>query len=167
MKSTLSLFALIALAVPAIAEIPDIESSGWATDPQPLGMSPAEYINGESRAFMADFLGRAGINNFHHFEGVTKAADKWVVSPNNDTIYSPAVVNASEGFTLDSPDVGERFLSIQIITEDHMTPFYLYGGGTQVFSAEDLQTDFVVVGVRIESYSGTRLKSDRLLEYPY
>ena len=149
MKPVFSLLAVVALATPAIAEIPDVDSSGWATDPRPLGMSPADYINGESRAFMADFLGRAGINNFYHFEGLTKAADRWVVSPNNDTIYSLAVVNAREGFTLELPDVGERFLSVQIITEDHMTPFYIYGGGTQTFTAEELQTDFVVVGVRM------------------
>lgn len=139
--------ALIASA--GYSEIPEIDSSGWSADPAPIGMTPAQYINSESRAFMADFLERAGINAFHHFVGLTKAADKWVVSPNNDTIYSLAIANAREGFTLELPEVGDRFLSTQIITEDHMTPFYIYGGGTHEFSAEQLQTDFVVVGVRM------------------
>ena len=149
MKRTLSVIALAMTAGATFAEVPDIDSSGWAADPRPLGMTPAEYINGESRAFMADFLGRAGINQFHHFKGLTKAADKWVVSPNNDTIYSLAVVNARDGFTLELPDVGDRFLATQILTEDHMTPFYFYGGGTYSFTPEELQTDFVVVGVRM------------------
>lgn len=141
--------ALVAFVSHAAAEIPDIDSAGWAVDPREHGMSPAEYINAESRAFMADFLGRSGLNKFFHFTGLTKAADHWVVSPNNDTIYSLAVVNTRNGFTLELPDVGDRFISTQIITEDHMTPFYLYGGGAREFSADDFETDFVVIGIRM------------------
>jgi hypothetical protein len=129
--------------------IPDIDTSGWAADQRKYGMSPREYIQAESRSFYHDFLGRAGINNFFHFQGLTKAADHWVVSPNLDTIYSLATVNARKGFTVLLPEVGDRFISIQIITEDHLTPFYLYGGTRYEFSVSDFSTDFVGVGVRI------------------
>lgn len=129
--------------------IPDIDSSGWAVDPRQYGMSPRDYIQAESRAFFHDFLGRAGINTFFHFRSLTKAADHWVVSPNLDTIYSVAIVNARQGFSLILPDVGDRFLSAQIVTEDHLTPFYLYGGNRHDFSASDFDTEFVGVGVRI------------------
>ena len=37
-------------AAPAIAEIPEIDSSGWATAPRAFGMSAKEYIQAESRA---------------------------------------------------------------------------------------------------------------------
>lgn len=156
MKLLLTAAVFAGVASVAAAEIPDIDSSKWAADPRAHGMSPAEYINAESRSFFADFLGRASVNEFFHFRGLTKAADHWVVSPNLDTIYSIAVVNAKDGFTLEVPEVGDRFVSIQIITEDHMTPFYLYGGGTHVFKASDFATDFVGVGVRM----GTNGKSD-------
>jgi hypothetical protein len=129
--------------------IPEIDSSDWAVDPRQYGMSAGEYIQAESRAFFADFLARAAINEFFHFTTLTKASDHWVVSPNLDTIYSLAVVNTRDGFALQLPDVGERFLSTQIITEEHLTPFYLYGGGRHEFSASDFATDFVVVGVRM------------------
>jgi hypothetical protein len=129
--------------------IPDLNSAGWAIDPRQHGMSPREYIQAESRAFFPDFMGRAAVNKFFHFTTLTKAADHWVVSPNLDTIYSLAIVNARKGFTLVLPDVGERFISTQIITEDHLTPFYLYGGGRHDFKADDFETDFVAVGIRI------------------
>lgn len=90
-----------------------------------------------------------GVNKFYHFKGLTKAADHWVVSPNLDTIYSIAVVNASQGFTLKLPEVGKRFMSTQIITENSVTPFYVYGGGNHQFKAQDFDTKFVTVGVRI------------------
>jgi len=133
----------------AFAEIPEIDSSGWSADPTEYGMTAKEYIQAESRAFMADFIDRVGVNTFHHFPGLSTADDKFVVSPNNDTIYSLATVNASEGFTLTLPEVDDRFLSAQIITENHMTPFYLYGGGTYTFDADQVGTDHVTVGVRM------------------
>ena len=130
--------------------IPDIDSSKWSTDPRTYGMTPREYIQSETRAFFKDFLGRAKqLNTFFHFTTLANSTDRWVVSPNIDTIYSIAVVNASNGLTLKLPDVGSRFISSQIITENHMTPFYLYGGGEHRFSASDFDTKFVAVGIRI------------------
>jgi hypothetical protein len=129
--------------------IPDIDSSKWKTDPRAFGMSPRVYIRSDTIAFFKDFLGRSKLNTFFNFTALANRTDRWVVSPNLDTIYSFAVVNASKGFTLTLPDVGSRFIATQIITENHMTPFYLYGGGTHHFSAGDFDTEFVMVGVRI------------------
>lgn len=131
------------------AKLPDIDSSGWAADPVNYGMSAAEYINSEMRAFLAEFIGRAGINDFFHFKTLATADDTWVVSPNVDTLYSVAVVNATEGFTLKVPDTGDRFLSIQITDENHITPLHLYGGGTRTFSADQFETEYVGIGLRI------------------
>ncbi len=149
MLRLLSLVATVA-AAQALAEIPDnIDSSDWDVNPQDYGMTAKEYIQANSRAFFADFIGRGAINKFYHFTGLSKAADTWVVSPNNDTIYSLATVNATKGFTVEVPDVGDRFVSVQIITENHMTPFYYYESGARTFSADDFDTDYVGVGVRM------------------
>jgi hypothetical protein len=144
-----ALFALALAPSLSVAEITDLDSSGWAADPKAYGMSARQYIQAESRAFMADFIERKGVNTFYHFPGLSSAEDTWVVSPNNDTIYSLATVNAREGFTLVLPDVGDRFLATHILTENHVSPFYLYGGGRYEFSAKDFDTDFVVVGIRM------------------
>lgn len=142
--------AVSVIATPLFADIPDtIDSTNWAVNPVDSGMTAKEYIQSESRAFLADFLGRSGLNTFFHFTGLSAAADTWVVSPNNDTIYSFATVNVSNGFTLELPDVGDRFVSTQILTENHMTPFYIYGGGVHTFSADDFDTDFIVIGIRM------------------
>ena len=142
----------------AHAKLPDIDSSDWAADPVDYGMTAGEYINAESRALFDDFIGRAGgINNFHHWKTLATAEDRWIVSPNNDTLYSVAVVNVTEGFTLKLPDTGDRFLSIQIVDEDHMTPFHLYGGGTREFTADLLVGGVLLVrstGVAVEGKIG-------------
>jgi hypothetical protein len=60
-----------------------------------------------------------------------------------------------DGFNLKLPEVGDRFLSVQIITENHITPFYFYGGGCRTFKTSDFDSDFVAVGVRMGT-NGTK-----------
>jgi len=61
MKKLKTLFvAALSLGSAAAADIPEIDSSGWATDPRDYGMTAKDYIQAESRAFFADFIGRVG-----------------------------------------------------------------------------------------------------------
>jgi len=147
--SVLAVATLVGSIGVAHAKFPDIDSSDWATDPVDHGMTAAEYINAETHAFFAQFIGRAGINNFFHFKTLANPDDRWVVSPNMDTLYSIAIVNVTEGFTLEIPDTGDRFLSIQITDENHITPLHLYGGGVRKFTADQFETDYVGIGLRI------------------
>jgi hypothetical protein len=130
--------------------IDKIDSSNWNTDPVNYGMTAKEFIQAESRAFFGDFIDRVGVNQWFHFQGLSDKDDRWVVSPNNDTIYSVSSVNVSEGFELVMPDVGaDRFLSIQIGDENHVMPFYLFGGGKYSFTPDQFESDFVGVGIRM------------------
>jgi hypothetical protein len=142
---------LIALSsIIVSADIPKIDSSNWKSDPSKHGMTAKEFIQAESRAFLGDFIDRNGINKWFHFTNLANKDDKWVVSPNNDTIYSIVTVNASKGFKLVVPKVEKnRFVSIHIVDENHMSPFYLYGGGEYTFTADQFESDFVAVGIRM------------------
>ena len=144
-----AVLALPLLGTPALAEIPDLDSSGWSTDPRDFGMTAKEYIHAEVHAFFHDIVGRTGaVNTFFHFPGLSPASDKFVVSPNNDTIYSFVIVNARDGFTLEVPNLGDRFMAIQIVDENHMTPFYLYGGGSRRFERNQFESDCLALYVR-------------------
>ncbi|NRB33560.1 MAG: hypothetical protein HRU31_02230 [Rhodobacteraceae bacterium] len=132
----LGLVAAVAVAPMAVSvSVPDIDSRGWAVDPAPLGMTPRDYSQAESRAFMGDFIDWVGLQTYYQFPGLSAAEDTWVVSPDTDTNYSLATVNARNGFTLTHPDIGVRFPATHILTEKHNSPFYVYGGGTCEFSA--------------------------------
>jgi hypothetical protein len=150
MKHAFAVAVLCTCLIPptAFAEIPDIDSSGWATDPRDHGMSPRKYIQAEMHAAMTDVVGRTGLNQFFHFPGLIAAFDRSFVSPNNDTLYSFVTVNTREGFTLELPEVDDRFMSIQIVDENHMTPFHLYGGGKRSFERSQFETDYVLLYVR-------------------
>ena len=146
MKKTI-LALLLASGVAHAA--PAIDSSEWPVDPNTYGMTAEQYIQTESLAFFNNFYKRAGFNNFFHFQKLSTKDDKWVVSPNQDTLYSLATINAKDGFTLELPDVGDRFISIQVVNENHYTPEYKYGGGTYHFTRKEVGSDLVVVGIRI------------------
>lgn len=128
--------------------IQPIDSSNWAVNPLDHGMSAEVFIRSESLNFMKGMAAREGINNFYHFTSLAKAEDKWVVSPNNDVIYSVVIVDASDGFTLTLPETGKRFITAQIVTEEHMS-HQLVGGGVHTFLGKEFPGTHVAVGVRV------------------
>ncbi len=128
--------------------IKPIDSSNWAANPQDYGMRAEEFIRSESLHFMKGMVVRKGINNFFHFTSLAKAEDKWVVNPNNDVIYSMVIVDASKGFTVTLPNTGDRFITAQIVTEEHMS-HHLVGGGVYKFTGGEFNGTHVAIGVRV------------------
>jgi hypothetical protein len=84
----------------------------------------------------------------HHREPM--AIDFPIVRPNRDTLYSLSVFDLDAGpVTIALPNAGQRFMSMQVIDEDHYTPEVLYGAGTYTFTREKIGTRYVSLGVRI------------------
>jgi hypothetical protein len=123
----------------------------WPVKFADYGFTPETYAQAESYSFMEDFIGRSGVNNFFHFKTLSKMEDHWVVSPNNDVLYSLAIVDASDDFTLVVPEAkGKRVLSVQIIDGNHFTPKHFYGAGEYKFSKGTFSTPQIAVGIRVE-----------------
>jgi hypothetical protein len=130
--------------------IASIDSSEWAVDPVAHGLTAMEYARGEAEMLASAFQQRAGgVNRFFHFPGLTRFGDTWIVSVNNDTVYSMAVVDAREGFTVEVPEVGERFVSLHIQDFNHTLVDYSWRSGTHRYDGGDVDTDYVLVGLRI------------------
>jgi hypothetical protein len=51
--------------------------------------------------------------------------------------------------TITLPNAGQRFISLQVIDEDHYTPEVIYGAGSHTFTREKIGTRYVTLGVRI------------------
>jgi hypothetical protein len=51
--------------------------------------------------------------------------------------------------TITLPDPGDRYLALQVISEDHYVPHVFYGAGTHVLTADNVGTRYVVIAVRI------------------
>ena len=56
---------------------------------------------------------------------------------NRDTLYSSAVFDLDAGpVTITLPDAGKRFMSMQVINEDHYVPEVVYGKGSYTLDEE-------------------------------
>lgn len=89
-----------------------------------------------------------GINRWLHNRVPTPLDHQPVIRQNRDTLYSGAVVDASEGFTVTVPDAGGRYLSVMVVDQDHYVPAVWHGGGSFTLSREQAGTDYVLVAVR-------------------
>jgi hypothetical protein len=67
-------------------------------------------------AALAPQRGGAGINAFIHLRALATPADRWVTSPNVDTLYSHAFVDLGNGpATVALPATGERYFSLHLL----------------------------------------------------
>lgn len=72
-----------------------------------------------------------------------------VIRMQRDTLYGSAVVDISDGAELVLPDTGDRYLSVQVINEDHYTNAVLHDPGTHALTMDEYDTQYVYLIMRI------------------
>lgn len=91
-----------------------------------------------------------GVNTFRHKRELTPTDEQDVVRMNRDTYYSMAVINVSKGATVTLPEIPEgKYMSMEVITEDHRIQPMQYGSGT--FDLSTHIGDHVYVIIRIDA----------------
>ena len=91
-----------------------------------------------------------GLGTFRHNREATPIDKQMVIRMNRDTLYSLSVFDLDAGpVTVSLPNPGQRFMSMQVIDEDHYTPEVIYGTGSYTFTREKIGTRYVSLGVRI------------------
>ncbi len=123
----------------------------WPINFSDYGYTPESYAQAETYTFMKNFIKRSGINNFFHFKALATKDDHWVVSPNNDVLYSLVTVDSSDDFSLIVPEYrDDRLMSVQIVDPNHFTVKHFYGAGHYNFPKGTFRSNHVVIGIRIE-----------------
>src|SRR5580700_11491765 len=90
-----------------------------------------------------------GFGKFFHKREPASIEDQTVIRLNRDTLYSSAVFDLDAGpVTITLPDAGKRFMSMQVINEDHYVPEVIYGQGNYTLTTDKVGTRYVVVGIR-------------------
>ena len=108
-------------------KLPDIEkqSSG-----EPVTVTAENFARAESDLYFGGVVKDGGFGKFHHNRELTPLDRQTVIRMNRDTLYSGAVFDLDAGpVTITLPDAGKRFMSMQVIDEDHFTPDVYYGRG--------------------------------------
>jgi hypothetical protein len=103
------------------------------------------FARAESDLYFAGVIKDGGFGRFHHNRELTPLDRQTVIRMNRDTLYSGALFDLDAGpVTITLPDAGKRFMSMQVIDEDHFTPAVHYGAGARTLNRETIGTRYVL-----------------------
>jgi hypothetical protein len=115
----------------------------------PVPVTVDNFPRAESDLYMGNAVKDGGFGKFHHNRTPTEIDRQLVIRMNRDTLYSAAVFDLDAGpVTITTPDAGKRFMSMQVIDEDHYVPAVFYGPGSHTLSRDQIGTRYVFVAIR-------------------
>lgn len=113
-------------------------------------VSPDNFIRAETDMYFGNVIAGAGLGAFKHFRDFGSLDDQLVVRQNRDTLYSAGVFDLDAGpVVVTLPDAGDRFRSLQVITQDHYVPTVIYTSGAHTFDRAGIGTRYVMLVLRI------------------
>lgn len=130
-------------------------SASPATDAQPIsGERPAPvtlstFVRAETDLYFRKTVDDDGFGRLKHTRQVTPIDAQDVVRMNRDTIYSSGVFDLEAApVTITLPDPGKRFMSMQVVSEDHYTTEVVYAPGRHTYTKDNVGTRYVFLIVR-------------------
>lgn len=116
---------------------------------EPIPVNTDNFVRAESDLYFAGMIAKYGLGVLSHERAMAPLDQQTVIRLNRDTLYSAALIDLDAGpVTMTLPDPGTRFMSTQIIDEDHYTHFVHYGAGSFTLTREQIGTRYVLIGVR-------------------
>lgn len=113
-------------------------------------VSPDNFARAESDLYFGNIVKDDGFGKFFFLRELTPIDHQLVIRANRDTLYSAAVFDLDAGpVTITLPDAGDRFMSMQVIDEDHYTHDVIYTKGPHTITRSQIGTRYVAVPVRI------------------
>jgi len=107
------------------------------------------FERAETNAMFASIgAGAGGVNTWWHFRQPTPLDRQTVIRMNQDTLYSSALVDISEGATITIPDAGDRYLSVMVIDQDHYIKRVIHDAGDYELTTAEFDSPFVLVAAR-------------------
>lgn len=138
-------FALVAVAAIAAAW----SAQAQTPQPKPTLVNVENFARAESDLYFAGIVRNGGFGKFDHTREPAPLDKQTVIRLNRDTLYSSAVFDLDAGpVTITIPDAGQRFISMQVINEDHYTPQVAYKPGPYTLTRENVGTRYVAVAFR-------------------
>jgi hypothetical protein len=125
----------------------------WATTSAVLAQTPVpvtvdNFVRAETHHYFNNSVTGGGFGGWHHVRELLPIDRQTVIRGNRDTLYSTRVFDLDAGpITITLPDAGQRFMSLQIITEDQYT-WTEYGAGPHVLDKAKAGTRYALAGIR-------------------
>lgn len=115
-----------------------------------IKVSVDNFVRAESDRMFAAIVAQAGgVGKWAHGFVPTPIDQQNIIRMNRDTLYSAIVVDISQGATLTVPDVGDRYVSVMVVNQDHYINDVFHDPGEYTLTTEKFDTDFVMLAARI------------------
>jgi hypothetical protein len=132
---------------PPLRQMDEAQSAAGTTDAIPV--TADNFMRAESDVYLAALVKEGGLGKFFHRREPAAIDNQTVIRLNRDTLYSSAVFDLEAGpVTVTLPDAGKRFMSMQIINQDHYVPEVVYGAGSYTFDKDKAGTRYIVAAIR-------------------
>jgi hypothetical protein len=144
MKTKLAILTLTTLAVTSYVAFAQSPAGGV------VPVTVDNFARAETDNYLAINAKEAGgVGKLGHHREPTSIDHQTVIRLNRDTLYSFGVFDlAASPVTVTLPDSGKRFMSLQIVNEDHYVPFVVYDHQPHTLTEQNVGARYVVVAIR-------------------
>ena len=106
------------------------------------------YVRAQTDTMLKSYVDSGAFGKFTHLRQPTPIDQQNVIRMNRDTLYSLGIFDLTNPVTITKPDTGDRFQSMQVISEDEYTTMVKYDPGDYTLTQENVGTRYVFVIVR-------------------
>lgn len=115
------------------------------------------FVRAESDLYMGKMVANGALGRFVHSREPVSVDEQSVIRMSRDTLYSSAVFDLDAGpVTVALPDSAGRYMSMQVVSEDHFVQAFNYSAGDYVLNKDDVGTRYVFVLIRTLADPGDR-----------
>lgn len=108
----------------------------------------ANFIRAETDRYFGEVVKQVGLCKFLHYRSPPPIDNQMIIRMNRDTLYSGAVFDLDAGpVTVTLPDT-DRFMSVQVNSEDHYAVVVDYAPITLTLTQQSVETRYVLVAIR-------------------
>ncbi|MCI2958706.1 DUF1254 domain-containing protein [Agromyces atrinae] len=107
------------------------------------------FARAESDLMFSRQAKEVGLARWRHTRGLAPLDDQPIIRQNRDTLYSTAIIDLRAPVTVTLPEVGDRYISVFVVDQDHFGPLILREPGDHVLTREAIGTDYAALLVRI------------------
>jgi hypothetical protein len=120
-----------------------------AADTGGVPVTTANFVRAETDYYFSRILKRTEIGRLRHERQMASVDDQPVVRINRDTLYSSGVFDLDAApATITLPEPGKRFMSMQIISEDHYAIDVVYAPVSYTLTRDRVGTRYAAVTIR-------------------
>lgn len=107
------------------------------------------FVRAETDTYLSGIVNSEGLATLHHARTPASVDEQTVVRMNRDTLYSHVVFDLDgSDATITLPEADGRFMSLQLIDEDHYTPSVFYGTEPRRITKKSIGTRYVAALIR-------------------